>query len=140
MVGFPGETEEDFKELVDFVKWAKFERMGAFTYSEEEGTYSADNYEDDVPEYVKQRRLDTLMAIQQDISAEIEAKKVGMIMRVVIDRKEGDYYVGRTEFCSPEVDPEVLIPIEKKKLRTGNFYNVKIKSSEEFDLYGTVVE
>ncbi len=140
MVGFPGETEEDFKELVDFVKWAKFERMGAFTYSEEEGTYSADNYEDDVPEDVKQRRLDTLMAIQQDISAEIEAKKVGMIMRVVIDRKEGDYYVGRTEFCSPEVDPEVLIPIEKKKLRTGNFYNVKIKSSEEFDLYGTVVE
>lgn len=139
MVGFPGETEEDFKELVDFVKWAKFERMGAFTYSEEEGTYSAEHYKDDVPESVKQRRLDELMAVQQDISAEIEAAKVGQVMKTIIDRKEGDYYVGRTEFCSPEVDPEVLIDANVRPLRVGSFYNVKITGSTEFDLYGQVV-
>ncbi|BCS86481.1 ribosomal protein S12 methylthiotransferase RimO [Prevotella herbatica] len=139
MVGFPGETEEDFNELVDFVKWARFERMGAFAYSEEEGTYSAEHYEDNVPEDVKQRRLDTLMAIQQDISAEIEAEKVGKVMKVIIDRKEGEYYIGRTEFCSPEVDPEVLIKVADKKLRVGCFYNAKIMSSEEFDLYGEIV-
>ena len=136
MVGFPGETEQDFQELMDFVKWAKFERMGAFAYSEEEGTYSAKHYEDDVPQEVKQRRLDQLMALQQDISTEVEAEKVGKVMKVIIDRKEGDYYIGRTEFCSPEVDPEVLIPASSKRLRVGNFYNVKITSSEEFDLYG----
>ena len=135
MVGFPGETEEDFLELMEFVKWARFERMGAFAYSEEEGTYSAKHYEDDVPQEVKQRRLDQLMALQQDISAELEAEKVGKEMKVIIDRKEGDYYIGRTEFCSPEVDPEVLIPATKR-LRVGNFYQVKITSSEEFDLYG----
>lgn len=139
MVGFPGETEEDFKELVDFVKWAKFERMGAFTYSEEEGTYSAEHYKDDVPESVKQCRLDELMAVQQDISAEIEAAKVGQVMKTIIDRKEGDYYVGRTEFCSPEVDPEVLIDANVRPLRVGSFYNVKITGSTEFDLYGQVV-
>ncbi|MDN5552536.1 30S ribosomal protein S12 methylthiotransferase RimO [Prevotella sp.] len=139
MVGFPGETEEDFDELVDFVKWARFERMGAFAYSEEEGTYSAEHYEDNVPEDVKQRRLDTLMAIQQDISAEIEAEKVGKVMKVIIDRKEGEYYIGRTEYCSPEVDPEVLIKVADKKLRVGCFYNAKIMSSEEFDLYGEIV-
>lgn len=136
MVGFPGETEQDFQELMDFVKWAKFERMGAFAYSEEEGTYSAKHYEDDVPQEVKQSRLDQLMALQQDISSEVEAEKVGKVMKVVIDRKEGDYYIGRTEFCSPEVDPEVLIPASSKRLRVGNFYDVKITSSEEFDLYG----
>ncbi len=140
MVGFPGETEEDFEELKEFVKWAKFERMGAFAYSEEEGTYSANNYEDDVPEDVKQNRLDELMAIQQEISAEVEASKVGKIMKTIIDRKEGNYFIGRTEFCSPDVDPEVLIPIENKTLRTGNFYNVEITDSDEFDLYGTVVK
>lgn len=138
MVGFPGETEEDFQELMEFVKWARFERMGAFAYSEEEGTYSAKHYEDDVPQEVKQRRLDQLMALQQDISAELEAEKVGKEMKVIIDRKEGDYYIGRTEFCSPEVDPEVLIPATKR-LRVGNFYQVKITSSEEFDLYGELV-
>lgn len=139
MVGFPGETEEDFQELMDFVAWAKFERMGAFTYSEEEGTYSAKHYEDDVPQDVKERRLDRLMALQQEISAEIEERKVGKVMKVIIDRKEGEYYIGRTEFCSPEVDPEVLVPAANKRLRVGSFYQVKITSSEEFDLYGEVV-
>ena len=139
MVGFPGETEEDFTELMDFVRWARFERMGAFTYSEEEGTYSANHYENDVSEEVKTRRLDELMALQQEICAEVEAEKVGKIMRVIIDRKEGDYYVGRTEFCSPEVDPEVLIPANKR-LVVGKFYQVKITDSESFDLYGKIDE
>lgn len=139
MVGFPGETEEDFAEVMDFVRWARFERMGAFTYSEEEGTYSANHYENDVPEEVKTRRLDELMALQQKICAEIEAGKVGKVMRVIIDRKEGDYYVGRTEFCSPEVDPEVLIPANKR-LSVGKFYQVKITDSEDFDLYGKIDE
>ena len=139
MLGFPGETEEDFTELMDFVRWARFERMGAFTYSEEEGTYSANHYENDVSEEVKTRRLDELMALQQEICAEVEAEKVGKIMRVIIDRKEGDYYVGRTEFCSPEVDPEVLIPANKK-LVVGKFYQVKITDSESFDLYGKIDE
>ena len=139
MVGFPGETEDDFNELMEFTRWARFERMGAFAYSEEDGTYSADNYEDDVPEDVKQRRLSKLMALQQEISAEIEAEKVGQVLKVVIDRKEGAYYVGRTEFCSPEVDPEVLIPVEERLLKVGRFYKVKIVDSEEFDLYGTTL-
>lgn len=139
MVGFPGETEDDFDELMKFVKWARFERMGAFTYSEEDGTYSAEHYPDDVPENIKNVRLDKLMALQQNISAEIEAEKVGKIMTVIIDRKEGEYYIGRTEFCSPEVDPEVLIPAAEKQLRVGTFYKVKITSSEEFDLFGTTL-
>lgn len=139
LVGFPGETEDDFNELVEFVKWARFERLGAFVYSEEEGTFGAENYEDDVPAEVKQRRLDELMAVQQEISAEVEAEKIGETMPVIIDRKEGEYYIGRTEFCSPEVDPEVLIPTDKKVLRVGNFYSVKILQAEEFDLYGEVV-
>lgn len=137
MVGFPGETDEDFRELLDFTKWARFDRMGAFAYSEEEGTYSADHYEDDVPEDVKQARLDKLMRVQQNISAELEADKVGRIMRVIIDRQEGDYYVGRTEYCSPEVDPEVLIPVADGRLTVGQFYDVKMTDAEEFDLYGT---
>ena len=136
MVGFPGETDDDFQQLVDFVKWARFERMGAFAYSEEEGTYSARHYKDDVPAEVKQRRLDKLMRIQQHISAEIEAAKVGQTLRVVIDRLEGDYYVGRTEFCSPEVDPEVLVPADED-LAIGTFYEVRITDAEEFDLYAT---
>lgn len=138
MVGFPGETEEDFDQLMEFVKWARFERMGAFAYSEEEGTYSATHFKDDVPYELKLKRLNQLMALQQDISAEIEATAVGKTMKVIIDRKEGDYYVGRTQFSSPEVDPEVLIPIEGKTLRRGGFYEVRITDSEEFDLYGTV--
>ncbi len=137
MVGFPGETDEDFEELKAFVKWAQFERMGAFAYSEEEGTYSAEHYQDDVPEEVKQARLDKLMRIQQNISAELEAEKVGHTLKVIIDRQEGDYYIGRTEFCSPEVDPEVLIPVTERRLTIGAFYEVQITDSEEFDLYGT---
>jgi ribosomal protein S12 methylthiotransferase len=140
MVGFPGETEEDFEELLDFVREIRFERMGAFAYSEEEGTYSALHYKDDVPEDVKQQRLDRLMALQQEVSAEIQGAKVGTTMRVIIDRKEGDYYIGRTEYCSPEVDPEVLIPADRRRLRTGCFYMVKITDADEFDLYGEVIE
>ena len=136
MVGFPGETDEDFAELIAFTKWARFERMGAFAYSEEEGTYSEQHYEDDVPEDVKQNRLDKLMRIQQNISAEIEAQKVGTTLRVIIDRKEGDWYIGRTEYCSPEVDPEVLIPASEN-LTVGDFYMARITDSEEFDLYAT---
>ena len=137
MVGFPGETEEDFNELMDFVSKERFERMGAFAYSEEEGTYSAEHYKDDVPPEVKQDRLDRLMALQEEISASVEAEKVGKIMKVIIDRKEGEYYVGRTEFCSPEVDPEVLIPANEKRLRTGCFYNVRITDSDDYDLLAT---
>ena len=139
MVGFPGETDEDFEELKAFVKWARFERMGAFAYSEEEGTYSEQHYDDDVAEDVKQARLDKIMRIQQNISAELEAEKVGKTLKVIIDRREGDYYVGRTEFCSPEVDPEVLIPADEQKLEIGAFYDVRITDSEEFDLYGTTI-
>lgn len=139
MVGFPGETEEDFEELMEFTRWARFERMGAFAYSEEEDTYSGMHYQDDVPDDVKQRRLDRLMRLQQQISAEVEAEKVGQRMSVVIDRKEGSYYVARTEFCSPEVDPEVLIPAAERRLRVGSFYEVEITDSEEFDLYATVI-
>ena len=139
MVGFPGETDEDFEELKEFVKWARFERMGAFAYSEEEGTYSEKHFKDDVPEDVKQARLDKIMRIQQNISADLEAEKVGKVMKVIIDRKEGDYYIGRTEFCSPEVDPEVLIPASDQLLKIGEFYDVRITDSEEFDLYGTTI-
>ena len=136
MVGFPGETDEDFQELLDFTRWARFERMGAFAYSEEDGTYSAKHYKDDVPVEVKQARLDRLMRIQQNISAEIEAAKIGQTMRVIIDRVEGDWLVGRSEFCSPEVDPEVLIPADES-LTIGQFYKVKVTDAEEFDLYAT---
>ena len=137
MVGFPGETEQDFRELMDFVRWARFERMGAFAYSEEEGTYSAEHYADDVPAEVKQRRLDELMALQQTISEEIEAEKIGQTMRVIVDRREGDYYIARSQFCSPEVDPEVLLPVAEKRLRIGNFYDVRVTDSSEFDLLAT---
>jgi len=136
MVGFPGETDEDFQELIEFTKWARFERMGAFAYSEEDGTYSAEHYKDDVPAEVKQQRLDRLMRLQQHISAEIEAAKIGQILKVIIDRKEGDWNVGRSEFCSPEVDPEVLIPASEQ-LTIGEFYDVKVTDAEEFDLYAT---
>ena len=138
MVGFPGETEEDFEELMEFTRKVRFERMGAFAYSEEEGTFSAENYEDNVPEEIKPVRLDKLMALQQRISAELEAEKVGKTMKVVIDRKEGNYYVGRTEYCSPEVDPEVLIPVEGRRLRVGQMVDAIITDSEEFDLYAKV--
>ena len=140
MVGFPGETEEDFRELVEFTKWARFERMGAFAYSEEEGTPAQKQFEDEVSDEVKQQRLSELMDLQQDISAEVQAEKVGQTLKVIIDRKEGEYYVGRTEFDSPEVDPEVLIPVADGILRKGSFYNVHIVDSDDFDLYGKVTK
>lgn len=139
MVGFPGETESDFQELMEFVKWARFERLGVFAYSEEEGTYSALHYKDDVPYEVKQQRLDAVMSLQQKISAEIEAQKVGSSMRVIIDRKESEYYIGRSEYCSPEVDPEVLIKSDEE-LHIGSFYNVNIIDSNEYDLYGEIIK
>jgi len=137
MVGFPGEGEKEFEELKDFVRWAKFDRMGAFAYSEEDGTPAAQMFKDEVAEEVKQQRLSDLMALQQDISAEVQAGKIGSVQRVIIDRKEGDYYVGRTQYDSPEVDPEVLIPVAEGMLRTGCFYNVRITDADDFDLYGT---
>lgn len=140
MVGFPGETEEEFEELKDFVRWAKFDRMGAFAYSEEEGTYSANNYQDDIDAETKQRRLNELMQIQQDIATELNQNKIGKCFRVIVDRIEGDFYVARTEFDSPEVDPEVLIKKDSESLMIGNFYNVQIISAEEFDLYAEVVK
>ena len=139
MVGFPGETDEDFKELCDFVSWARFERMGAFAYSEEQGTPSARLYDDNIPEEVKQERLSRLMRLQQKISAEIQEDKVGKEMRIVIDRKEGDWYVGRTEYDSPEVDPEILIPASVDGLAPGMFYNVRVTKADDFDLYGEVI-
>lgn len=137
MVGFPGETESDFDELLNFVKEAQFERMGAFAYSEEEGTFSAKHYKDDVDEETKQQRLDRLMRLQQHISEQLTQQLVGRRLKTIIDRVEGDYYIGRTEFSSPEVDPEVLIHTDRE-LTIGEFYNVDITSSDEFDLYGEI--
>ena len=138
MVGFPGEGEAEFEELKEFVRWARFDRMGAFAYSEEEGTPAQKQFKDEVPDEVKQRRLSELMDLQQGISAEVQAEKVGQTLKVIIDRKEGEYYVGRTELDSPEVDPEVLIPVADGALRKGSFYNVHIVDSDDFDLYGKV--
>ena len=138
MVGFPGETDEDFSQLLDFVRWARFERMGAFAYSHEDGTYAALHYEDNVPEEVKQARLDKLMRVQQRISGEIQESKVEHAFRVIIDRREGDYYVGRTEYDSPEVDPEVLIPADAD-IAVGQFVQVEIERADEFDLYGHII-
>ena len=136
MVGHPGETDEGFEELLAFTRWARFERMGAFAYSEEEGTYSAENYADDIPNEVKQARLSKLMRVQQHISAEIQEAKVGTTQRVIIDRIEGDYFVGRTQYDSPEVDPEVLIPVDGNNLTIGQFYPIIINNADDFDLYG----
>lgn len=140
MVGFPGEGEAEFEELKEFVRWARFDRMGAFAYSEEEGTPAQKQFKDEVSDEVKQQRLSELMDLQQDISAEVQAEKVGQTLKVIIDRKEGEYYVGRTEFDSPEVDPEVLIPVADGILRKGSFYNVHIVDSDDFDLYGKVTK
>ena len=140
MVGFPGEGLDEFEELKEFVRWAKFDRMGAFAYSEEIGTPAQKKYKDEIYDEEKQRRLGELMDIQQSISAEVQAQKVNQTLKVIIDRKEGEYYVGRTEFDSPDVDPEVLIPISEKTLRKGCFYNVRITDSDDFDLYGTVIK
>ena len=142
LVGHPGETGEDFNELCEWVKKMKFDRLGAFAYSEEEGTYAAKHYTDDIPQDEKERRVDTIMAIQQAISSEILSQMVGTQQRVVIDREETDYYIGRTQYDSPEVDCEVLIKKEgdeaKGKLKIGEFYTVNIIKSEDFDLYASL--
>ncbi len=140
MVGFPGETEEDFNELVQFVKDMKFERMGAFAYSEEEGTYAAEHYEDDIDDDTKQARLGLLMRVQQRIAEEVSAASIGKTMQVVIDREEGNYYVGRTQYDSPEVDPEVLLLKEENEVEIGQYYTVEITAADEFDLYGKVTK
>ena len=138
MVGFPGETEKEFEELIEFVKWAKFDRLGAFAYCEEDGTYAAENYRDSVSKKKKQERLDRLMAVQQRISTALNNSKVGNVYPVIIDRVEGDYYIGRTEFDSPDVDTEVLVNIADSNLEIGHIYNVRITDATEFDLMGSV--
>lgn len=137
MVGFPGETDDDFRQLMEFVREQRFERMGAFAYCEVEGTYSALHYTDDVPDEVKQSRLSRLMRLQQDISFDLNQAKVGQTLKTVIDRREGDWYVGRTQFDSPEVDPEVLIKADVE-LPIGQFCNVRITEADAFDLYGSI--
>lgn len=140
MVGFPGETAKAFEELMEFVNEARFDRMGAFAYSEEDGTYAAMHYKDSISGKLKQQRLDALMSLQQKISSELGRKRVGRVYKTIIDRKEGDYYIGRTEFDSPEVDEEVLIPAKSGlKLSAGNFYDMRITSSNEYDLYAEPV-
>lgn len=136
LLGHPGETEDDVDELKAFIKDIRFERLGAFAYSNEEGTYAYKHYEDNVPEDVKQRRVDEIMAIQQGISASINQTKVGQTMKVMVDRKEDEYFIGRTEFDSPEVDPEVLIPVGTVGVEPGKFYEAKIVDATDFDLYG----
>ncbi|MBQ7947585.1 MAG: 30S ribosomal protein S12 methylthiotransferase RimO [Bacteroidaceae bacterium] len=138
MVGFPGETDKDFEELMDFVKWAKFDRLGAFAYSEEDGTYAAENYRDNVSKKKKQERLDRLMEVQQRISTRLNEEKVGKVFKTIIDRIEGDYYIGRTEFDSPDVDTEVLIHTGEGEMKIGEFYDVLITDATEFDLMGRV--
>ena len=137
MVGHPGETDDDFAELEQFVKDIRFDRMGAFAYSDEENTYANLHYSDDVPEEVKQRRLDRLMLVQQRVSAELNQAKIGTRQRIIVDREEGGYYVGRTQYDSPEVDMETLVKADRP-MRVGEFYDVTITSAEEFDLYGTL--
>ena len=138
MVGHPGETESDFEELIDFVKHTRFERLGAFPYSHEEGTYSGENYYDEIPASDKQERMNILMGVQEEISMEMNISKIGKVMQVIIDREETDFYVGRTEFDSPEVDGEVLIG-KDQLLTVGDFYPVEIQSAMPFDLMGEVV-
>lgn len=138
MVGHPGETEQDFEELIRFVKDIRFERMGAFAYSHEEGTYAYQHYKDEIPQEVKQDRLDYLMRVQEGISADVNASKVGQTFRVIVDREEEDFYVGRTQYDSPEVDPEILIS-KDTPLSPGSFYQVKGIDAQAFDLYGKVL-
>ncbi|MFI3240128.1 MAG: 30S ribosomal protein S12 methylthiotransferase RimO, partial [Bacteroidales bacterium] len=138
MVGFPGEGEQEFEELKEFVREARFDRMGAFAYCEEDDTYAAKNYEDSTPDEVKQERLSVIMDIQQDIALELNEAKIGSVMRVIIDREDSEYYVGRSEFDSPEVDPEVLIA-KDNKLEIGEFYMVKIKEALPFELVAELV-
>lgn len=137
ITGHPGETEKDFEELLSFVKTAKFERLGVFPYSHEEDTYAWKKYNDDIPAEVKQERADRIMEVQGKISRELNEQKIGKTLKVIIDRKEEEYYIGRTEFDSPEVDPEVLITSEKN-LQIGDFYNINITGAEDYDLFGSV--
>ena len=139
LVGHPGETEEDFEELKEWVKEMRFDRMGCFAYSDEEGTYANKHYKDDIPQEVKEKRVEELMAIQQTISGELMQGFVGKTEKVVVDRKEGEYWIGRTQFDSPEVDCEVLIENNgNRSLEIGDFYDVRIIKAEEFDLYGEI--
>jgi len=142
LVGHPGETEEDFEELKKWVREMRFERMGCFAYSNEEGTYANKHYKDDIPQEVKEARVSELMAIQQEISAELMANLIGTTQKVIIDRKDGEYLVGRTQFDSPEVDCEVLVSCQPSavSIQVGEFYNVEITKAEEFDLYGKINE
>ncbi len=139
LVGYPGETEQDFEELMEFVREVRFERLGVFAYSEEEGTYSATELEDDVPEEVKEQRVERLMRLQADLSRENNRRRVGRTERVVIDSRQGDYYVARSQYDSPEVDQEILIPTQGKRLFRGRFYTVRITDASEYDLYGEVI-
>ena len=142
LVGHPGETEEDFEELKQWVQEMRFDRMGCFAYSDEEGTYANKHYKDDIPQDIKDARVQELMAIQQQISGELMAEKVGTTQRVIIDREEGEYFIGRTQYDSPEVDCEVLIPMHNSQcsMHNGEFVDVKITKAEEFDLYGEVID
>ena len=135
LLGHPNETEDDVEELKNFIRKIRFERLGAFAFSNEEGTYAYKHYKDSIPEEEKNRRVAEIMAIQQDISTEINEAKIGQQLKTIIDRKENDYYIGRTEFDSPEVDPEVLIPVTGKELTIGQFYQAEITGAAEFDLY-----
>ena len=139
LVGYPGESEEDFEELKEFVRTVRFDRLGVFPYSEEEGTYSAEKLSDDVPEQAKGRRMEEIMQIQSDISLQLNEARVGNVERVIIDSRQGDYYVGRSQFDSPEVDEEILIPVGGKRLIRGRFYDVRITAAENYDLYGEVL-
>ena len=138
LVGYPGETEADFEELLEFVREVRFERLGVFAYSEEEGTYSAEKLRDDVPEAVKQERVERIMAQQNEISLDNNRRRVGRTERVMIDSRQGDWYVGRTQYDSPEVDQEILIPAAGKRLLRGHFYEVTVTSAADYDLYGEV--
>ena len=138
LVGYPGETEADFAELMDFVRDVRFERLGVFAYSEEEGTFSARELHDDVPEEVKQQRVERIMELQHTIAAENNRRRVGRTERVIIDSRQGDYYVGRTQYDSPEVDQEILIPAAERRLLRGRFYDVQIVNAADYDLYGRV--
>ena len=139
LVGYPGETEADFTELLDFVREVRFDRLGVFAYSEEEGTYSACELHDDIPEDLKQERVERIMALQNGISLENNRRRVGRTERVLIDSRQGAFYVGRTQYDSPEVDQEILIPADERRLLRGHFYDVRITSAADYDLYGTVV-
>ena len=139
LVGYPGETLEDIAELEEFVREVRFDRLGVFPYSEEEGTYSATELTDDVPEEEKERRAARIMQIQEQISLENNLSRVGRVMRVMVDSRQGDYYVARSEYDSPEVDQEILIPCELRQLRRGRFYDVRITGAEDYDLFGEVI-